>query len=257
MESEKENDITSRRTMFISHEHENLMLDEMGFARSSLAPSTVEEQVREEEFVARMLDKLGFPVIARLPTTSEDQDEEDKFVVRIQERLGFFCTQPAGSPCETRPDTGFRQPAVAAPADRSRNQGTETAPEAMKKILLVDDHPVVSQRIGELLATTVPHAEMVTASSGEQGLALVAAHTFDLVLLDLHLPGCGGIDILKELRAARPGLPVIVISSLPESPYATLAHRAGARGFLTDRALVQELGRAVRTILGNRALEGV
>jgi two-component system invasion response regulator UvrY len=128
------------------------------------------------------------------------------------------------------------------------------APELTKKILLVDDHPAVTQRIGELLATAVPQAEMVAASSGEQGLALVAERSFDLVLLDLRLPGCGGIDVLKELRATRPGLPVIIISSLPESPYATLARRAGARGFVTKSALVQELGHAVRTALGDCAL---
>jgi DNA-binding NarL/FixJ family response regulator len=124
----------------------------------------------------------------------------------------------------------------------------------MKKILLVDDHAAVSQRIGELLATVVPQAEMVSASSGEQGLALAAETAFDLVLLDLRLPGCGGIDVLKELRATRPGLPVIIISSLPESPYATLARRAGARGFVTKSALVQQLGHAVRTALGDCAL---
>ena len=126
--------------------------------------------------------------------------------------------------------------------------------EPMKKILLVDDHPAVTQRIGELLATAFPQAEMVAASSGEQGLALAAEQAFDLVLLDLRLPGCGGIDVLKELRATKPGLPVIIISSLPESPYATLARRAGARGFVTKSALVQELGRAVRTVLGDGAL---
>ncbi len=124
----------------------------------------------------------------------------------------------------------------------------------MKKILLVDDHAAVSRRIGELLATVVPQAEMVSASSGEQGLALAAETAFDLVLLDLRLPGCGGIDVLKELRATRPGLPVIIISSLPESPYATLARRAGARGFVTKSALVQQLGHAVRTALGDCAL---
>jgi two-component system invasion response regulator UvrY len=124
----------------------------------------------------------------------------------------------------------------------------------MRKILLVDDHPAVSQRIGELLASTFPQAQMVSASSGEQGLALVAEQSFDLVLLDLRLPGCGGIDVLKELRTTRPGLPVIIISSLPESPYATLARRAGARGFVTKSALVQELGHAVRAALGDCAL---
>jgi DNA-binding NarL/FixJ family response regulator len=118
----------------------------------------------------------------------------------------------------------------------------------------VDDHPAVSQRIGELLASAVPHAEMVAASSGEQGLALAEAQTFDLVLLDLRLPGCGGIEVLKELRLSKPGLPVIIVSSLPESPYATLARRAGAHGFVTKSALVQELGQAVRTALGDRPL---
>jgi two-component system invasion response regulator UvrY len=73
-------------------------------------------------------------------------------------------------------------------------------------------------------------------------------------LLDLRLPGCGGIDVLKELRTTKPGLPVIIISSLPESPYATLARRAGARGFVTKSALVQELGHAVRTVLGDCAV---
>ena len=127
-------------------------------------------------------------------------------------------------------------------------------PEAARKILLVDDHLAVSQRIGELLASTVPHIEMVAATSGEQGLALVAEQSFDLVLLDLRLPGCGGIDVLKELRISRPQLPVIIISSLPESPYATLARRAGAHGFVTKSALVQELGHAVRTVLGGCSL---
>jgi DNA-binding NarL/FixJ family response regulator len=128
------------------------------------------------------------------------------------------------------------------------------AQEAVKKILLVDDHPAVSQRIGELLSTTIPRVEMVSASSGEQGLALAAEQSFDLVLLDLRLPGCGGIDVLKELRVSKPRLPVIIISSLPESPYATLARRAGAHDFVTKSSLAQDLGRAVRTALRDSSL---
>ena len=128
------------------------------------------------------------------------------------------------------------------------------AQEVVRKILLVDDHPAVSQRIGELLSSTVPRVEMVSAASGEQGLALLAEQTFDLVLLDLRLPGCGGIDVLKELRVSRPRLPVIIISSLPESPYATLARRAGAHDFVTKSSLAQDLGRAVRTALRDGSL---
>jgi DNA-binding NarL/FixJ family response regulator len=128
------------------------------------------------------------------------------------------------------------------------------AQEVVRKILLVDDHPAVSQRIGELLSTTIPRVEMVSASSGEQGLALLAEQSFDLVLLDLRLPGCGGIDVLKELRVSKPRLPVIIISSLPESPYATLARRAGAHDFVTKSSLAQDLGRAVRTALRDSSL---
>ncbi len=123
-------------------------------------------------------------------------------------------------------------------------------PVRVWRILLVDDHPAVSQRIGELLASSLPHAEMVAAASGEEGLNLVWAQRFDLVLLDLRLPGRSGIEVLKELRVARPGLPVIIVSSLPESPYSTLARRAGAVGFVTKSALVQDLGRAVESALG-------
>lgn len=122
------------------------------------------------------------------------------------------------------------------------------------RILLVDDHPAVSQRIGELLAGALPDAEMVSAVSGEEGLSLAWTQPFDLVLLDLRLPGRSGIEILKELRAIKPLLPVIIVSSLPESPYATLARRAGAVDFVTKSALVQNLGRVVKSALGDRAM---
>ena len=118
----------------------------------------------------------------------------------------------------------------------------------------MDDHPAVSQRIGELLVGSLPGAEVVSAPSGEEGLNLAWTQPFDLVLLDLRLPGRSGIEILKELRAIKPLLPVIVVSSLPDSPYATLARRAGAIDFVTKSALVQELGRAVKSALAVSAM---
>ncbi len=128
------------------------------------------------------------------------------------------------------------------------------SPGRPPRILLVDDHPAVSQRIGELLAGSLPDAEMVSAMSGEEGLSLAWTQPFDLVLLDLRLPGRSGIEILKEIRTVKPLLPVIIVSSLPESPYATLARRAGAIDFVTKSALVQDLGRAVKSALGGSAM---
>jgi two-component system invasion response regulator UvrY len=123
-----------------------------------------------------------------------------------------------------------------------------------RRILLVDDHPAVSQRIRELLAEGIPELEVVAVGTGEQGIAVARAESFDLVLLDLRLPGRGGIEILKELRVLRPTLPVVIISSLPESPYATLVRRAGAQGFITKSALGEELERVVRLYLSTRAV---
>ena len=128
------------------------------------------------------------------------------------------------------------------------------SPGRPPRILLVDDHPAVSQRIGELLAGSLPDAEMVSAMSGEECLSLAWTQPFDLVLLDLRLPGRSGIEILKEIRTVKPLLPVIIVSSLPESPYATLARRAGAIDFFTKSALVQDLGRAVKSALGGSAM---
>jgi len=121
-----------------------------------------------------------------------------------------------------------------------------------RRILLVDDHPAVSQRIRELLAEGIPDLEVVAVGTGEQGIAIAQVEPFDLVLLDLRLPGRGGIEILKELRLMRPGLPIIIISSLPESPYATLVRRAGAQGFITKSALGEELERVVRLYVSAR-----
>jgi two-component system invasion response regulator UvrY len=123
-----------------------------------------------------------------------------------------------------------------------------------RRILLVDDHPAVSQRIRELLAEGIPGLEVVAVGTGEQGLVAAQAEPFDLVLLDLRLPGRGGIEVLKELRVLRPALPVIIISSLPESPYATLVRRAGAQGFITKSALGEDLERVVRLYLSTRTV---
>lgn len=141
-----------------------------------------------------------------------------------------------------------------APRSTCDTDGMVVSPGRPTRILLVDDHPAVSQRIGELLTGALPGAEVVSAVSGEEGLSLAWTQPFDLVLLDLRLPGRSGIEILKELRAVKPLLPVIIVSSLPDSPYATLARRAGAIDFVTKSALVQDLGRAVKSALGVSAM---
>ena len=128
-----------------------------------------------------------------------------------------------------------------------------SAPHPRKRVLLVDDCEAVSRRMGELLSDKVPSLEVVCANTGERGFELATSEPFDLVLLDLRLPGRSGIDVLRELRSRRPSLPVVIVSSLPESPYSTLARRAGAFAFVTKSALVQDLERVVRSALAATA----
>jgi DNA-binding NarL/FixJ family response regulator len=118
------------------------------------------------------------------------------------------------------------------------------------RILLVDDHPAIRAHVRELLLSYPFPKEVVCVGTGEDGLALATTEAFQLMLLDLRLPGRGGLEVLKELRQVRPFLPVIIMSSLPELPYANLARRAGAQGFLSKTSLPEGLENAVRFVLG-------
>ena len=118
------------------------------------------------------------------------------------------------------------------------------------KILLVDDHAVVRGGLQRLLAEHHPAAEFVQASTAAEGLAHVTREAWTLVVLDLSMPGRGGLDVLKEMRDVRPGLPVLVMTMHAEEQYALRAFRAGAAGYVTKGSAEEELVVAVEKILG-------
>ena len=98
----------------------------------------------------------------------------------------------------------------------------------MVRLLIVDDHPLVRRGIVEVLAEAFPGGTIAEASDGAEALQAVYDATWDLVVLDLSLPGRTGLDILKEMRGVRPRLPILILSTYPESQFATRALRAGA-----------------------------
>jgi DNA-binding NarL/FixJ family response regulator len=114
------------------------------------------------------------------------------------------------------------------------------------RILVVDDHAVVRRGVRELLTEAFPDCEVVEAASGEDAVREVADRAWDLVVLDLAMPGRGGLDALKEIQAARPQLPVLVLSAHAEDQYAIRALRAGARGYVTKHSAPEEIVLAVR-----------
>ena len=116
------------------------------------------------------------------------------------------------------------------------------------RILIVDDHPIVRQGLKQILADAADVGEIGEAADGQQALDLVRQSDWDAVVLDIGLPGRGGIEVLKDIKHERPRLPVLILSMHPEDQYAIRALRAGAGGYLTKEAATEKLLEAIRKI---------
>lgn len=117
------------------------------------------------------------------------------------------------------------------------------------KILVADDHEVVRQGVKQILADEFP-----TVSVGEVGdaaalLRRMLKEKWDLVLVDINMPGRNGLEAITELRKERPQVPVLVLSMYAEQEYALRALKAGAAGYLNKKSLSQELIAAVKKVL--------
>ena len=119
----------------------------------------------------------------------------------------------------------------------------------MTRVLLVDDHAVVRQGLKQVLAESLPDATFGDAASADEALRMVRTANWDIVVLDISLPGKSGIEALKELRAAHPRLPVLVLSMHPEEQFAVRALKAGAAGYVTKRTAARDVVAAVQKVL--------
>ena len=117
------------------------------------------------------------------------------------------------------------------------------------RILLVDDHLVVRRGVQHLLAESLPEAVFGEADSLPRARQLLAAGPWNLVLLDINLPGGSGLELLDEVRRLCPGAAVLVLSSFPEQEFATRAFKLGAAGYLTKASLGDEMLLAVKKVL--------
>ena len=119
----------------------------------------------------------------------------------------------------------------------------------MIRVLIADDHAVVRQGLKQILADM--HEMVVTdeATNGQEVLDKVRAETWDVVVLDISMPDRSGLDVLKELRAERPALAVLVLSMYSEDQYAMRVLTAGASGYLTKDSAPDELVKAIRKVV--------
>lgn len=120
----------------------------------------------------------------------------------------------------------------------------------MTKILIADDHPILRMGLMELISGALENVSFGEAKTTQETLEQVWKQDWGLVILDVSMPGRSGIEILADLKKARPKTPVVVLSMHPEEQFARRAFKAGASAYLTKDSVPEELIKAMRRVLG-------
>jgi DNA-binding NarL/FixJ family response regulator len=120
------------------------------------------------------------------------------------------------------------------------------------KILVVDDHVILRKGLIQILLQEYPDANVVEAGNSGEAYREMKKQVWDLILLDISMPGQSGIDILKQIRAEENKVPVLMLSMHPESQYAVRALKVGASGFLNKQSATEELINAVKKVLAGK-----
>lgn len=128
------------------------------------------------------------------------------------------------------------------------NVTIKSSKEAMIKILIADDHAVVRRGLKQIIAEAPNMTVTGEAQNAREVFELVRAAKWDVVVLDMTMPGKCGLDVLKELKTERPELPVLVLSMHSEDQFAMRALRAGAAGYMTKESAPEELVEAIRKV---------
>jgi DNA-binding NarL/FixJ family response regulator len=119
----------------------------------------------------------------------------------------------------------------------------------MTRVLLVDDHAVVRRGVRDILTEALGKLTFGEASKPSEALDILQREDWDVVILDISLPGRGGLDALRDMKRLRPNVPVLVLSMHAEDHYALRALRAGAAGYVNKESAADELAGAVRKVL--------
>jgi DNA-binding NarL/FixJ family response regulator len=122
--------------------------------------------------------------------------------------------------------------------------------DSMLRILIADDHAIVRKGLKEILREAAQDTEVGEASNGQEALARVEAGAFDVVVLDITMPGQSGLEVLKQLKQQHPDLPVLMLCMHSGYHYVKGSLKAGASGYLTKETAPEELVTAIRTAIG-------
>jgi DNA-binding NarL/FixJ family response regulator len=117
------------------------------------------------------------------------------------------------------------------------------------KILIVDDHAVVRRGLQQIVLEEYQDIVFGEATNAQEALDVLFEQDWDVIVLDISMPGRSGLDVLKEMRKRRPSVPVLVLSVHPEDQFAVRVLRAGAAGYMTKETAPEELVTALEKVI--------
>lgn len=119
----------------------------------------------------------------------------------------------------------------------------------MMRVLIADDHAIFRLGLKDLLTDEFQKVTFAEARNADETLNQIRKQNWEIVILDISMPGRSGLDILEEIRRVRPKLPILLLSMHPEEQFARRALKSGAAGYLTKESVPEELKKAVRKAL--------
>ena len=119
----------------------------------------------------------------------------------------------------------------------------------MIKVLIADDHAILRRGLKEILVRELDQVTCGEAEDAQQALTEVQSHSWDLVILDISMPGRSGLDLLGDLRQTQPQVPILVLSMYAEDQYGKRVLKAGAAGYMNKESAPEELIKAIRKLL--------
>jgi DNA-binding NarL/FixJ family response regulator len=119
----------------------------------------------------------------------------------------------------------------------------------MKRVMIVDDHETVRRGLKEIFADAFPKMEAGEATHSREALELILTQDWDIILLDISIPGQGGLVVLEEMKRLRPSIPVLVLSAYSEEEFAIRSLKLGASGFLNKSQTSDVLVEAAKKVM--------
>jgi DNA-binding NarL/FixJ family response regulator len=119
----------------------------------------------------------------------------------------------------------------------------------MKRVMIVDDHETVRRGLKEIFADAFPKMEAGEATHSREALELILTQDWDIILLDISIPGQGGLMVLEEMKRLRPSIPVLVLSAYSEEEFAIRSLKLGASGFLNKSQTSDVLVEAAKKVM--------